>query len=132
MNRVKPLIQILTTKDEAGPHGDAVAVARGHMQAVASIGAAQGCEAMLVCPAPELEGDNIDLIVAARFSPELDPDTVFWQQRGLARKLHHALRLEALVVDLDGPLGFLELIEPMLAVPYWDELGRRRGILPAS
>jgi hypothetical protein len=132
MNRGKPLIQILATKGESGPRGNAVAVARGHVQGIASIGAAQGCEAVLVCPAPELEGDNVELIVAVRFSPELDPDTVFWRQRGLARELYHALRVEALVVDLDGPLGFLELIEPMLAVPYRDEIGRRCGTFRAS
>jgi len=74
----------------------------------------------------EFTSDGIDLIIGARFAQELDEDQVFWRQRSLAREIFHALRIEALVIDLDSPLDdFLKHIEPMLASPYHDEIGSR-------
>jgi hypothetical protein len=68
-------------------------------------------------------------VVAARLGDELDEDALFWRQHSLADEFHHALKVEALVVDLDAPLGeFLKHVEPMLASPYRDEIGRRDGI----
>jgi hypothetical protein len=109
------------------------AIARVLPQDVADIGRSQGAEALLVCSAPEeFESDGIDLIIAARFGQELDEDAVFWRQRRLASEIYHALQVEALVLDLDGPLdGLLKHIEPILASPYRDEIGGRdSGALP--
>jgi hypothetical protein len=126
MNDATPIrIQILAAKEGTGSAGRAVAAAHDRLQDIAEIGRRLGAEALLVCPAPELDGDTLDLIVAARFDRELDEDTVFWRQRDLCSEIHHALKAEAIVLDLDGPLGFLKHIEPMLVSPYQDEIGRR-------
>lgn len=127
-------IQILAAKEEAGAGGRAVGVVRERVKDVAAIARGQGAEALLVCPAPEeFVGEGVELVVAARFGEELDEDTLFWRQHGLADDIHHALKVEALVLDLDGPLGeFLKHVEPMLTFPYRDEIGRRdrSGALP--
>jgi len=130
MDRAQPTqirIQILDAKEEAGPVARAVGVVRDRVQDVAAIGRGHGAEALLVCPAPEeFTSDGIDLVIGARFGRELDEDTVFWRQRSLAREIRHALRLDALVTDLDRSFdGFVKSIEPMLAAPYRDELGGR-------
>jgi hypothetical protein len=125
-------VQILAAKEGAGPGGRAVDVARERAREVADIGRGQGAEALLVCPAPEeFTSEGIDLVIGARFGRELDDDAVFWRQRRLAREIRHALRVDALVLDLDLSFdGFVKSIEPMLAVPYRDELGRRGGAVP--
>jgi hypothetical protein len=122
-------IQILAAKEGAGDGGRAVAVARERMREIAAIGRGQGATALLVCPAPEeFSSEGIDLVVAARFGPELDQDAVFWRQHSLSDEIYHALRVQALVLDLDSPLGdFLKHMEPMLASPYRDEIGSRDG-----
>jgi hypothetical protein len=127
--RTQLSIQILATKDAAGPVGHALAVVRERERDFAAIGRQQGAEALLVCPAPEgLSSDGIDVVVAARFGHELDEDAVFWRQRDLTREIRHALRVKALVFDLDAPLGdFLKHMEPILATPYRDEIGPRGG-----
>ena len=132
MDRDQPTqfrIQILDAKEDAGPTARAVGAVRERVQDVAAIGRAQGAEALLVCPAPEeFRSDGIDLVIGARFGQDLDEDTVFWRQRSLAREIRHALRVDALVTDLDRSFdGFVKSIEPMLAVPYRDELGKRDG-----
>ena len=108
----------------------ALAVVQESQWDIAEIGRELGAEALLLCPAPEeLRSDGIDLVVAARFGQELDEDALFWRQHSLADEICHALKVEALVLDLDRPLGdFLNHIEPLLASPYRDELGRRDGI----
>jgi hypothetical protein len=123
-------IQILAAKEEAGRVGWALAVTRERLGDVADIGRGQGAEALLVCPAPEeLVGEGIDVVVAARFGEEIDKEALFWRQHSLADEFHHALKVEALVLDLDSPLDeFLWNIEPMLASPYRDELGRRDSV----
>ena len=126
-------IQILDAKEGTGFGSQGTAVARTLRQDVVEIGRSQGAEALLICPAPEeLHSDGIDLVIAARFGQELDEDAVFWRQHSLAREISHTLRVETLVLDLDGPLeGFLKHIGPMLASPYRDEIGRRDdGALP--
>jgi hypothetical protein len=97
------------------------------MADIADIAGRQVAEALLVCPAPEeISEEGVDLIVYARFREELDEDMVFWRQGSLCNEFHHALRLEALVLDLDSPReDFLKHIEPMLASPYRDEIGGR-------
>ena len=70
-------------------------------------------------------------MIGARFGQELDEDAVFWRQRDLTREIRHALRVKALVLDLDLSLdGYVKSIEPLLATPYRDELGRRGGFGP--
>jgi hypothetical protein len=122
-------IQVLAAKEDTGAGGRAIAVVRDRVRDIAEIGREQGAEALLVCPAPEeFTDDGIDLVVAVRFGPELDEEAVFWRQRRLAKDIYHALRIEALVLDLDGPFDdFLKEIEPLLASPYRDEIGRRDG-----
>jgi hypothetical protein len=123
-------IQLLAAKEEAGAVARAVGVVRDRMQDVAAIGRERGAEALLVCPAPEeFTRDGIGLVIGARFGRELDEDAVFWRQRRLARDIFHALRVEAVVLDLDARFDdLLKHIEPILAFPYRDELGRRDGI----
>jgi hypothetical protein len=123
-------IQILDAKEEAGAAARAVSLVSDRIQDVAAIGRERGAEALLVCPAPdEFAGDGFSLVIGARFRRELDEDAVFWRQRRLARDIFHALRVQAVVLDLDAPFDdFLKHIEPMLAFPYRDELGRRNGI----
>jgi hypothetical protein len=123
-------IQLLAAKEEAGAVARAVGIVRDRMQDVAAIGRARGAEALLVCPAPEeFASDRIGLVIGARFGRELDEDTVFWRQRRLARDIFHALGVEAVVLDLDTPFDdLLKHIEPILAFPYRDELGRPDGI----
>jgi hypothetical protein len=136
MDREEPTqirIQILDAKEEAGAVARALGIARDRAQDVAAIGRGQGAEALLVCPAPEeFRSDGIELVIGARFGRELDEDTVFWRQRSLAQEIRHALRVDALVTDLDRSFdGFVKSIEPMLAVPYRDELGGRNdGVAP--
>jgi len=122
-------IQILAAREGAGPGGRAVDIARDRLRDVADLGRNQGAEALLVCPAPEeFTSEGIDLVIGARFGRELDDDAVFWRQRSLAREIRHALRVDALVLDLDLSLdGFVKSIQHMLATPYRDELGRRGG-----
>ena len=132
MDRAQPTqirIQILDAKEEAGAVARAVGVVRDRVQDVAAIGRGQGAEALLVCPAPEeFRNDGIDLVIGARFGQELDDDAVFWRQRNLSREIRHELRVGALVLDLDLSLDdYVKSIEPMLAAPYRDELGRRSG-----
>jgi hypothetical protein len=123
-------IQILAAREEVGRVGWALAVTRERLGDVVDIGREQGAEALLVCPAPEeLVSEGIDIVIAARFGEEIDKEARFWRQHGLADEFHHALNVEALVLDLDSPLEeFLRNIEPMLALPYRDELGRRGSI----
>jgi hypothetical protein len=123
-------IQLLSAKEEAGAVARAVDVVRDRMQDVAAIGRERGAEALLVCPAPEeFSSDGIGLVIGVRFGRELDEDAVFWRQRRLARDIFHALRVEAVVLDLDAPFDdLLKHIEPILAFPYRDELGRRDSI----
>jgi hypothetical protein len=119
-------IQILEAKEDTGSAGRAVAIARERRAELSAVGCSEGAEALLVCPAPEVfVSEGVDLVVAARFGEELDDDTVFWRQHTLADRIHHELQLKALVVDLDGSRGFVRQIEPMLAVPYRDEIGAR-------
>jgi hypothetical protein len=128
-------IQILAANESAGAGGRAIAVARERLRDVGDIGRGQGAEALLVCPAPEeFTSEGVDLVIGARFGAELDEDAVFWRQRSLAREIRHALRVDALVLDLDLSFdGFVKSIEPMLAVPYRDELGRRGdGAVPGG
>jgi hypothetical protein len=129
-NRRQVSIQILAVKEGASQGSRALAVARECLPEIAAMGRELGAEALLVCPAPEeFASEGIDLVVAARFGQELDEDTLFWRQHRLADEIRHALKVEALVLDLDRPLGdFLNHIEPLLASPYRDELGRRDGI----
>jgi hypothetical protein len=128
-------IQILAANETAGSGGRAVDIARERLRDVADIGRGQGAEALLVCPAPEeFASEGVDLVIGARFGEDLDEDAVFWRQRSLAREVRHALRVDALVLDLDLSFdGFVKSIEPMLAVPYRDELGRRDdGAVPGG
>jgi hypothetical protein len=127
MDSTQIRIQILAAKEDTDPSGRAVAVARERAGDLADIGRAQGAEALLVCPAPEeFSSDGIGLVVAARFGQELDEDAVFWRQRSLAREIYEALRVEAMVLDLDSRFDdFLTHIGPMLASPYRDEIGPR-------
>jgi hypothetical protein len=122
-------IQILAAREEASAGARAVGVARERLHDLADVGRGQGAEALLVCPAPEeFSSDGVGLVIGARFGQELDEDAVFWRQRRLARDIYHALRVEAVVLDLDAPFDdFLRHIEPMLASPYRDEIGRRDG-----
>jgi hypothetical protein len=120
-------IQILEAKKEARAVARAVGVVRDRVQDVAVFGRERGAEALLVCPAPEeLVEDGIEVVVAARFGDEIVDDDLFWRQHSLADEFHHALKVEALVLDLDKPLDeFLKHIAPLLAAPYRDEIGRR-------
>lgn len=116
-------IQILVARE-----GDrAVDIARERLREIADIARGQGAEALLVCPAAaEFTSEGIDLVIGARFRQGLDEDAVFWRQRSLAQELHDALRVDALVLDLDLSLdGYVKSIQPMLATPYRDKLGRR-------
>jgi HPt (histidine-containing phosphotransfer) domain-containing protein len=119
-------IQILAAKEPESTAGRAVATARERLTTVAGIGRAQGAQALLVCPAPEeFVEDGIDLVIAARFEQEFDEDALFSRQLDLSNELSDALRVEAIVLDLDRPLDrFLSYIEPLLASPYRDEIGR--------
>jgi hypothetical protein len=117
-------IQILATTDTARA-GRAIAVATERTREIADIGREHAAQALLVCPAPE-EYTSVDLVIAARFAEKLDEYDLFWRQQNLSRDIFHALRIEALVTDLDRPLDrFLRRIKPMLAVSYRDEIGRR-------
>jgi hypothetical protein len=120
-------IQILAAKAETGAAGRAVALVRDRMREFADIAREQGAEALLVCPATDdVVTEGCDLVVAARFGLELDEDTIFWRQRSLEREIYRALRIDVLVLDFDASLnGFLRDIEPKLAAPYRDEIGRR-------
>jgi hypothetical protein len=122
-------IQILDAKQEAGAAARSIDTIRTRLQDIAAIGRGQGTEALLVCPAPEeLADDKISVVIAARFGDSLDEETLFWRQHSLADELHHALNVEALVLDLDASLDeLLNHIAPLLASPYRDELGRRDG-----
>jgi hypothetical protein len=121
-------IQILATTEDAGRAGRAIAVATDRVREIADIARDHAAQALLVCPAPdEFTSDgSIDLVIGARFAGELDEDELFWRQQHLSRDIFHALRIEALVIDLDRPLdAFLKHIQPMLALPYRDEIGSR-------
>jgi len=120
-------IQILAAREETGRVGRAIAAIGRCGDDFAAVASSLGAEAVLVCPAPEeLAGEGVDIVVAARFAEGLDEETVFERQLQLMQDIHHVLRVEAVVVDLDTPLDeFLEHIEPMLAVPYRNELGSR-------
>lgn len=122
-------IQILATKEGIGSAGRAVAVTRERTRELADIGRGQGAEALLICPATEeITGEGFDLVIGARFRPGLDEDAVFWRQHRIADEIHHALKVEALVLDLDVSLGgFVKGIEWIVASPYRDELGIRGG-----
>jgi hypothetical protein len=122
-------IQILDPKQEASDAARSIGMMRSHAQDIATIGRGQGAEALLVCPAPEeLADEGIDVVIAARFGDALDENALFWWQHSLADEFHHALSVEALVLDLDNSLDeLLNHIEPLLAGPYRDELGRRDG-----
>jgi hypothetical protein len=113
-------IEVLAAKDETGPGGRAVGMARERLGEIADIARGQGAEALVVCPAPEeFTSEGIELVIGARFAPELDEDTVFWRERRFAREIFEALRVHVLVLDLDRSLdGFVKSIEPMLAGPY--------------
>lgn len=130
MDYKKTRIQILDTKQEAGAVARSISVMRARVQDIAAIGHEHGAEALLVCPAPEaLFGDGIDVVVAARFADALDEETLFWRQHSLADEFHHALKVEALVLDLDRSLDqLLNHIGPLLASPYRDELGRHDSV----
>ena len=123
-------IQLLAAKEDA--ETGAVRIVRKRLDELAEIAGGQGAEALLICPAAEeFTDDGIDLVIGARFGAELDKDAVFWRQHKLADEIHHRLRLEALVLDLDRSFdGYLKSIEPMLATPYRDELGARGGAGP--
>jgi hypothetical protein len=116
-------IQLLAAKDDA--ETGAIGVVRQRLDELAEIARERGAEALLVCPAAEeLAGDGIDVVIGARFAAGLDEDAVFWRQRSLAGDIHQRLRLEALVLDLDRSFdGYVESVEPTLAMPYRDELG---------
>jgi hypothetical protein len=127
----KPVrIQILAVKEEAGAAARAVAVARQRLTEIAEIARRQEAEALLVCPAPEeISGEAVDLVVYVRFAETLDEEAVFWRRWDLCNEVRHALRLKALVLDLDSPRAdFLNYIEPMLAAPYRDEIGGRGAV----
>jgi hypothetical protein len=120
-------IQILPAREETGRVGRAITTIGRCRDEFAAVAGSLGAEAVLVCPAPEeLAGEGVDIVVAARFAKELDEETVFERQLQLMQDMHHVLRVEAVVMDLDTPLDkFLEHIGPMLAAPYRNELGRR-------
>jgi hypothetical protein len=120
-------IQILAAREETGRVGRAIATIDRCRDDFAAVAGSLSAKAVLVCPAPEeLAGEGVDIVVAARFAEELDGETVFERQLQLMQDIHHVLRVEAVVVDLDTPLDeFLEHIEPMLAAPYRNELGIR-------
>jgi hypothetical protein len=122
-------IQVLAAKDEAGPGGRAVGMARERIGEIADIARGQGAEALVVCPAPEeFASDGIELVIGARFAPELDEDAVFWRERRFAREIFEALQVHVLVLDLDRSLdGFVKSIEPMLEAPYERLPGRPGG-----
>ena len=124
-------IPILAAREETGRVGRALAAIGRCGDDFAAVAGALGAEAVLVCPAPEeLAGEGVDIVVAARFAEELDEDTVYWRQLRLMQDIHHVLRVEAVVVDLDSPLdGFLNHIEPMLAAPYRNERGSRGAVV---
>jgi hypothetical protein len=125
-NEQRIRIQILAAKEEASPAGRAVAVARARMPELVAVGRSEGVEALLVCPAPDgVVDEGVDMVIAARFGEEFGEEDVFWRQHQLAERLHHELQLKALVVSLDGSLGFVKRIEGLLAVPYRDEIGAR-------
>lgn len=121
-------IQILGARKETGRVSRAIAAIGERREDFAAVADRLGAEAVLVCPAPEeLAGEGVDIVVAARFAKDLDDDTVYERQLQLMQDIHHVLRVEAVVVDLDTPLDeFLKHIEPMLAAPYRNELGGRR------
>jgi len=125
-------IQILAAKEPESTAGRAVAAAQDRLAEVAGIGRAQGAQALLVCPAPEeFVEDGVDLVIAARFEQEFDEDTLLSRQLDLSNELSDLLRVEAIVLDLDRPLDrFLSYIEPLLASPYRDEIGRLGGGIP--
>lgn len=120
-------IQILAAREEASRVGRAIATIGQCRDEFAAVAGSIGTDAVLVCPAPdELAGEGVDIVVAARFAKELDEETVYWRQVQFMQDIHHVLRVEAVVVDLDSPLAeFLEHIEPILAAPYRNELGSR-------
>jgi hypothetical protein len=124
-------IQILAAREETGRIGRAIAAIGRRGDDFAAVAGSLGAEAVLVCPAPEeLAGEGVDIVVAARFAEELDEETVYERQLQLMQGIHHVLRVEAVVVDLDTPLNeFLEHIEPMLAAPYRNELGSRGSVV---
>jgi hypothetical protein len=123
-------IQILDTKEDA--ETGAIRVVRNRLDDLAEIAGEQDAEALLVCPAAEgLAGEGIDLVIGVRFRTGLDEDAVFWRQHSLADELHHRLRLEALVLNLDQSFdGYVKNIGPLLATPYRDELGERSAAGP--
>lgn len=123
-------IQLLAAKED--PETGAIRVLRKRLDELTEIACNLGAEALLVCPAAEgLSSEGIDLVIGARFGAELDGDAVFWQQHKLAEEIHHRLQLEALVLDLDLSFdGYVKSIEPMLAMPYRDELGERGAAGP--
>jgi hypothetical protein len=123
-------IQILDVRDEEYPATRSIGVIRSHVQEVAAIGRRQGAEAMLVCPAPEqFIDEGIHVVIAARFREAVDEDDLLLRHNTLADEFHHALKVEAVVMDLDRPLDrLLNTIGPLLTVPYRDELGRRDSI----
>jgi hypothetical protein len=130
---VKPFSQkLMDVEQEAGAAAQSIDAIRARLWDVAEIGRGQGTEALLVCPAPEeLADDKISVVIAARFGDALDEETLFWRQHSLADEFHHALNVEALVLDLDASLDeLLSHIAPLLASPYRDELGRRDGAGP--
>ena len=125
-----PHIQILAATKDAGLAGHAIAAMRDHLPLVTETARKLGAEALLVCPAPEtFVSEGSEIVIAARFGQDLDDDTVFWRQRGLAGEIYDALRVRAVVVDFDSPLSdFLRYIDPLLAVPYRDEIGARNAL----
>ena len=131
MNTNQPIrMQILAANEQAGRGGRAIDLVRQHQQQIADIAHSKGTKAILVCPAPEeYANEGIDIVVAARFGRELAENVLFWRQHSLADAIHHALQVEAVVIDLDAPLNdFLKHIEPMLTSPYRDELGGIAGL----
>src|SRR5262249_55627491 len=124
MDQTKQIrIQILTAREEMGRVGRAIAAISGRGDEFSAVAGSLGAEAVLVCPAPEeLAGEGVDIVVAVRFAEELDEETARERQLQLMQDIHHVLRVEAVVVDLDTPLDeFLKHIEPMLAAPYRNE-----------
>ena len=99
-------IQILAVKEEAGVTAHAVAAAEKGRTELTEIAGRHGAEALLVCPAPDgFVEDGFDLVVAARFGEPLDEEASVMRELDLSAAISHALRVRAVTLDLDGPVG---------------------------
>jgi hypothetical protein len=126
-------IQILAVNEEAGAIACAVSAAEKGRAQLAQIARLHGAEALLVCPAPNgYVEDGFNLVVASRFAEEPDEEAALLRRLDLSRAIERALKVRVVTFDLNEPLGgFLAYIDPMLAAPYRDEIGRPSPIRTA-